>query len=388
MDAVKKAVFGLIGTGGIAQSQHLPNLTRAPHVHLKTLCDVREDVLHRMQQKYAVPHATTDYGRSLSDGEIQAVVVATREDAQARLTIEALRAGKHVYVEKPLAETSEACAAVAAAQRETGRFVAVGFNRRFAPAYRRAKEILAAEGGPWNIHYRISDEYWRWGKNYPPGVRVIHEVCHVFDILRWLTGSEAKSIYCAQSRPDDEACIVTFRSGCVASIMSSGYVTMDLPKERLEVVAEKGALTVEDFVELRTFGWAHREPVVRFAGHTHPDREFTHKYLLEAEGAAALYALRRMGWTLRNDAENPPAGEAAPDREEMRRYLGETSPHWNYMVDKGWLPAMDHFARCVLTGETPENAGAVDGLRASLLSHAAIRSRDNNEVVSLDDPGL
>lgn len=382
---MERVVFGLIGAGGIAQSQHLPNLARAPHATLKTLCDLREDVLGRMQRKYAVPQATTDHRALLSGPEIQAVVVATREDAQAALTIEALRAGKHVYVEKPLATTTEACASVVAAGRETGRFVAVGFNRRFAPAYRKAREIARAEGGVWNIHYRISDEYWRWGKSYPPGVRVIHEVCHIFDLLRWLTGSEAESIYCTQSRPDDEICVLKFRSGCVASITSSGYATMDLPKERLEVITERGALTVEDFVELRTFGFADREPVLRFAGHTHPDREFTHRYLLETEGAAALYALRRMGWALRDAAERSPTGEPSTDADEIRRYLGETAPHWNYMVDKGWLAALDHFAERILAGEIPENAGAEDGLRASLLSHAAIRSRDSNTVVMLPE---
>ena len=376
---MKRVVFGLIGAGGIAQSQHLPNLARAPHAFLKTLCDVREDVLGQMRQKYAVPHATTDYRSLLADPEIDAVVVATREDAQAPLTIEALRTGKHVYVEKPLAETSAACADVVAAQRDSGRFVAVGFNRRFAPAYRKAKEIVVAGGGAWNVHYRISDEYWRWGKGYPPGVRVIHEVCHLFDLLRWLTGSEVESVYCVASRPDDEAIVLRFRSGCVATIMSSGYATMDLPKERLEIITEKGAVTVEDFVELRTFGFADREPVLRFAGHTHPDRELTHKYLLEAEGAAALYALRRTGWRLREAVENG----AAPD-DQAARYLNDRAPHWNYMMDKGWLAAIDHFAERILANEAPENAGAEDGLRASLLCHAAIRSRDSGTVVVMN----
>lgn len=381
---MERVTFGLIGAGGIAQSQHLPNLSRAPHVVLKTVCDLRDEALRQVQQAYAVPHATTDYRDLLSDPEIQAVVVATREDRQAALTIEALRAGKHVYVEKPLAETSDECAPVVAAQKETGRFVAVGFNRRFAPAYRKAREILAAEGGPWNIHYRVSDEYWRWGKSYPPRVRVIHEVCHIFDLLRWLTDSEVESVYCVESRPDDETCVLKFRSGCVASIMSSGYATMDLPKERLEVITERGALTVEDFVELRTFGFADREPVLRFAGHTHPSHEFTHKYLFEAEGAAALYALRRIGWSLRNTVESSPQGRAAPDADEVRRYLNETGPLWNYMMNKGWLEALDHFAQCVLTDEPPENAGAEDGLRASLLCHAAIRSRDTGAVVFMN----
>ena len=378
---MEQAVFGLIGVGGIAQSQHLPNLARAPHVRLKTVCDVREDVLGEMQARYRVPCATTDYREVLADGEIAAVVVATREDAQARLTIEALGAGKHVYVEKPLANTSAECAAVVAAQRAARRHVAVGFNRRFAPAYRKAREVLERDGGPKNLHYRIADEYWRWGAGYPPRVRVIHELGHVFDILRWLTRSEVASIYVIESRADDEAYALKFESGCVATIMNSGYATMDLPKERLEAIGTKGGVTVEDFVELRTYGYRDAAAVYRFAGHTHPDREYTHKHLLEKEGASALAALRRLGWEAREAVEHPAAGEAPPDAAERERYVRERSPHWNYMVDKGWLAAMDHFARCVLTGDVPENASAEDGYRASVLSHAAIRSRDSGAVV-------
>ena len=381
---MNKAVFGLIGAGGIAQSQHLPNLARAPHVHLKTLCDLRADVLAAMQAKYAVPCSTTDHRHLLADPEIQAVVVATREDAQARLTIEALRAGKHVYVEKPLASTVVECEAVVAAQREAGRFVAVGFNRRFAPACRKAREFLNRDGGPKNIHYRIADEYWRWGAGYPPGVRVVHELGHVFDALRWLTGSEVDSIYVIASRPDDEAYALKFRSGCVATIMNSGQATMDLPKERLEAIGTRGGVTVEDFVELRSYGYRDVPPVLRFAGHSHPDREYTHKYLLEKEGAEALYALRRMGWELQYDAEHPPDA-APPDAAEREHFIRQRCPHWNYMMDKGWLWAMDHFARCVISGETPENASAADGLRASLLSHAAIRSRETGSVVMMND---
>ena len=379
-----KAVFGLIGAGGIAQSQHLPNLARAPHVRLKTLCDLRTDVLAAMQAKYSVPCSTTDYRHLLADSEIQAVVVATREDAQAPLAIEALRAGKHVYVEKPLASTAEGCAAVVAAQRDAGRFVAVGFNRRFAPAYRKAREYLGRYGGPKNIHYRIADEYWRWGAGYPPGVRVIHELGHVFDALRWLTGSEAASIYVIASRPDDEAYALKFRSGCVATIMSSGHATMDLPKERLEAISTRGGVTVEDFVELRSYGYRDLAPVMRFAGHTHPDREFIHKYLFEKEGAAALYALRRLGWELQYDAEHP-RGPAPPDAAERHEFARQRCPHWNYMMDKGWLAAIDHFAQCALSGQAPENASAEDGWRASLLSHAAIRSRETGAVVTMPE---
>ncbi len=375
---MRQAVFGLIGTGGIAQSQHLPNLTRARHARLKTICDLREDVLTAMQAKYAIPHATSDYRELLEDPEIEAVVVATKETMQAPLTIEALQAGKHVYVEKPLANTPDEVRQVVAAQEAAGKFVAVGFNRRFAPAYAKAREILWSDGGPKNVHYRISDEYWRWGRNYPPNTRIIHEVCHIFDLLRWLTGADPVSIYDLASRPDDEAILVQFASGCVATIMSSGFCTMDLPKERLEAVSELGAVIVEEFVELRAFGYREHDYLHRFAGHSHPDREYTHKHLLQRGGAAALHDLRRMGWEQRERCE---AGGEQPDRAELEDYVNHRSPHWNYMVDKGWLAAMDHFAECVLTGQTPSNASAADGLWSARMSEAAIASRDSGQVV-------
>ena len=374
-----KAVFGIIGVGGIAQSQHLPNLTRAPHAHLKTACDLRADVLAAMRDKYHIPETTADYKELLADPEVQAVVVATREDMQATLSIEALRAGKHVYVEKPLAATAEEAEAVVKAQQETGGFVAVDFNRRFAPAYRRAKELVVSDGGARNIHYRIADTYCRgWGKNYPPGVRMIHEVCHIFDILRWLADSDATSVYVVKSRDDDEIITLTFASGCIATITNSGYVTTDLPKERLEVIADEGTVVVEEFVELRAFGFPGVEPIARYAGHSHPDREYSHKHLFAKVGAEALYAMRRTAWELAHPAE----GETHPDQAERQRFLS-SGQMWNYMGDKGWLAALDHFAECVLTGAQPLNAQARDGLAASRLSHAAIQSRDSGQVVRL-----
>lgn len=386
MSAVKQSVFGIIGVGGIAQSQHLPNLTRAPHVRLKTACDLREDVLQEMQRKYDVPHAESDHEKLLADPEIEAVVVATREDMQAKLAIEALDAGKHVYVEKPLAETPEQIAAVVDAEKRSGKHACVGFNRRMAPAYRKAKEVIDSDGGAKNIHYRIADEYWRWGKRNPPGVRVIHEVCHIFDILRWFTNSDPVSVYCVDSRPDDEIFTLKFESGCVASIMNSAFVTMDLPKERIELVSELGAVTVEEFVECRTHGYANFDNIYRFVGHSHPDQDLTHKYLLEKDGANALYALRRMGWETRErHAKDGGAGDL--DGAELDLFVSKRCPHWNYMVDKGWLTAVDHFAQCIQSGERPKLATAEDGWWSSALSSAAIKSRESGEVVKVRGPG-
>lgn len=379
--SVPRVNAALVGCGGIARSQHLPNLTRAPNLSLQAVCDVNRAAAESAARDYHVPRVADSFEAVLTDPAIALVVVATKEDFQVPLTCQALAAGKHVYVEKPLAATPEDCARVVAAQAASGKLVQVGFNRRFAPACREAKRILAKRGGATNLYFRISDEYWNWGKGNPPGVRVIHEVCHVFDLLRWLTGSDAESIYCACARPDDEVYTLKFRSGAVATIMNSGEVTCDLPKERLEIVTrEPGALVMEEYVELRTFGCKDEPPVFRFAGHTHPESEFTHKLLFAQLGAPALEAFRRMRWELRNQEE---AGQLDPNNAELRQFMTRSFPHVNYLVDKGWRAAVEHLADCILGRATFDGAGPRDALAASQLAAAAIRSRESGEVVRL-----
>ncbi len=382
---MKKATIGLIGAGGIAQSQHIPNLLKAPHTFLKTICDVERQKLQKVRTDYSIPHETTGFLLVLADPEIDAVVVATKADAQADITMAALKAGKHVYVEKPLAETVESCERVVDVQKKSGKHVAVGFNRRFAPAYVQAREILHRHGGPKSIYYRISDELWLWGKGLlEPGTRYIHEVCHVFDVLRWLTDSDVTSIYCVQARPDEDIAVLEFSSGCIATILSSGYATMDMTKERLEVIAgDKGGVIVEEFVELRTYGFNDCQPVYRYPGHTHPKGEFLYRYLFEKGGAAALYDVRRTGWELREKAKTLNDEQPPIDRREILS-MDRVAPSWNYMVDKGWVWAIDHFAESILTGQTPRNATARDGLQAALLAQAAIQSRDTHSVVHLE----
>lgn len=371
----------LIGCGGIAQSQHLPNLSRAANIRLKTVCDVNADAVAVARQTYGVPHGTTQSGEVFVDPEIDLVVVATKEDFQVPLTCAALAAGKHVYVEKPLASTPAECEQVIAARAASGKLVHVGFNRRFAPACRDIARILQKRGGATNIYARISDAYWDWGKSNPPGIRVIHEVCHVFDLLRWLTGAEAESVYCACGRPDDEIYTLKFKSGCVATIMNSGQVTWDLPKELLEIVTrEFGALVLEEFVELKTYGCTDEPAQTNYAGHTHPGSEFTHKPMFEKLGATALEAFRRMRWEMRLKRE---AGELDAGDAELRRFMDESFPHVNYLVDKGWRAALEHTADCILGQASFDGAGPEDALAASQLAEAAIRSRESGEVVRL-----
>ncbi|HUV38617.1 MAG TPA: Gfo/Idh/MocA family oxidoreductase [Planctomycetota bacterium] len=381
---MKQAVLGLIGAGYLANAQHLPNLMFTPHARLKTVCDLNGEAARAAAEKFHIPCVETDARKVFADPEIDGVVIVTREDQHAPLAIAALEAGKHVYVEKPLADTRENCRKVVDAETRTGKRVAVGFNRRYAPALRKAREIVEAHGGPHNVHYRMADSYhYTWGKNYPPGVRLFHETCHIFDLFRWFTRSEPESIYCVDSRPDDEIIVVRMKSGCVCSILSSGYASIDTPKEAMEVVADRGMLMMEHFVEMHTYGWTDAEDTYRFKGHAHPDLDTIYRWVFEDLGADAFRSFHRHWTRMVWQPERNPADD--PVDVNLAKHFKDTHDHaTGYHVDKGWVQALDHFAECMITGEKPDTATARDGLIAELMGEACKRSRDARQPVTCD----
>jgi predicted dehydrogenase len=366
--------FGVIGAGALAMNQHIPNLMRTHHAVLHAVCDLNKQRLDLVSDKYDVGYTTTDYQQLLDDPSIDVILIATAADGHLSLTLEALSAGKHVYVEKPLAETADECAQVIQAQKQADRHVAIGFNRRMAPALRLAKDIANHHGGVKHIHYRVSDAYWSWGAHYPKRTRIVHEVCHMFDLVRYLTGSNPNTVYCMEARADDETVCIRFDSGCVASIMSSGYATVDMPKESMDMMVELGSVIMTDFVELRTFGLEGYESVYRFAGHTHPDRDHVHRSLFAKQGAGALLDIRRAYYE---------AG--LQETPENKHYLEHHAPLINYMVNKGWLEAVDHFAWSIQQGHQPETASPVDAWWAAQITEAVMQSRETGMPVALSD---
>ena len=375
----KKVRFALIGAGQLARNQHLPNLMRSENIELAAVCDLSEEVREIVKNEFAPScPIISDHRAVLEDPTIEAVVIATREDSHVPLTLEALAAGKHVYVEKPLAETAEDCRKATEAQQKAGKIVAVGMNRRMAPAYQKAKALLDANGGAKNLYYRIADEYAiTWGKKYP-GQRIFHELCHIFDILRFFTESEVESVYCASGRVDEEQVILRFRSGATAGIMSSGYVWRDLPKEHLEAIAEKGALTVEDFVTLRQFALSETEPVVQhFAGHVHPNYEQLYGEIFEDVGEEAMYSLRRrIGKHIRNTIKGV-------DVEKAEEYINR-SFCTNYLVDKGWQQSLDDLAAAIRDNRPYRGASVMDAYRAAQITEAVYKSRETGDLVKLE----
>jgi predicted dehydrogenase len=382
----KKAKLAVIGCGGLAQSQHLPNLFKIDNAELVAICDMFQENLDKVGDYYGIERRELDHKKILADPEIDGVLIVTREDSHVPLTIEALAAGKHVYVEKPLAETADECAKVVEAQEKSGKIVAIGMNRRMAPAYQYAKKLLWNQSGPKNMFYRIADSYSiDWGKAFGAGQRIVHEVCHIFDILRFFADSEVKSVYCVSSRPDDETIVLQFESGTVATIMSSGYVNSEMPKEHFEAIGEIGGLTVDDFAEVTQYSLDASEPdTKKFAGHSHPAGDQIHEYLVEELGAEGMKAVRRVSWrALERIKKLEKEGGTNTAEYQRLKYFEQQMPLRNYFINKGWRDAVEDFAEAILTKRDFAGAKVIDGFQAAKITEAAIKSRETGTIVYL-----
>lgn len=188
---------GFIGFGNYAKSVLLPALKKAGNERLTTVVTSTGLSAHDAAERQGFAHAATEPQAVLGDADTDCVFVATRHDSHARLTVEALKAGKHVFVEKPLALTIDQLAEVQAAASAARGVLTVGFNRRFAPMMVEAKVALANRGGPIAMHYRINaghvpGDSWLHGSE--GGGRIAGEACHFVDALTFLAGGPPVAI--------------------------------------------------------------------------------------------------------------------------------------------------------------------------------------------------
>jgi len=142
-----KVRVGLLGVGGIAQIAHMPALRKAANIEWVAVCDQDADLARRFGDRYGVGKVYGSLADLLADEEVEAILNATRHEHHADTVIPALEAGKHVLVEKPLAESVADCEAILAAVERTGCKLQMGCMKRHDPAIRRAKEFIDEQMG-------------------------------------------------------------------------------------------------------------------------------------------------------------------------------------------------------------------------------------------------
>lgn len=368
---------GIVGAGNFARRQHLPNLARIPEARIAAICDRDKALAHDLADRYGADLVTTEARRLFDDPGIPAVVIAVRDDLQVPLAMEAVRAGKSVYVEKPFPVSEEQAIRIRETCDRSGLHLAVGFNKRFAPAYRRAREVMNRHGGPRNMHFRMTDDAWRWAHGYPPGHLLSLDVCHFMDLARWFTEAEIESVYCVSPRPEDDSLLVRMTDGSAISIMFSGHGTMDMPKERFDAICERGGVSAVDYAELRTYGFRDEPPLTTFAGHIADEGEYAHRIIIEREGARGLDILRRSAWELREGLD-PSLDRSSPYAEQARAYVERTIP--NFLRAQGWIESIREFCIAVRDGTPGGHAGPLDALAANQATAAAAVSRETGKI--------
>lgn len=271
---------GLIGAGGFAKGMHLPNLAELrSEFRLRAVASRTGHNATATGKRYGADYATTDYRELLADQDIDAVIVTTRHDSHGRIALEALRAGKHVLLEKPLALTEEELRQIEdfyANAKGPQPVLLTGFNRRFSSYAQRIAARVAGRSNPMILNYRMNAGYIpldHWVHGPEGGGRNRGEACHIYDLFTFLANAEVREVQARAIVPatnyygasDNFVTIVTFADGSVATLTYTALGATDYPKEQLEVFVDGTVIALDDYRSLTVAGGKEKPLATRAA---------------------------------------------------------------------------------------------------------------------------
>lgn len=257
-------VVGIIGAGNFTSAMILPCLKRnsAKIKYISSSTGLTGTVLAK---KYNVSNSTTENDIIFKDEEVDLVLITTRHNSHAALTIEALRSGKNVFIEKPLALNKEELEKVIEVYKQSGKTLTVGFNRRFAPLAVEMRKALGTASTPMNIVATmnagfIPSKVWIHDMEVGGG-RIIGEACHFIDLITYLTGSKVKSV-CMNSlgtqpeeNTDNASILLKYENGTNAVINYFANGSKSYAKERIEVYHQERTLVLDNWRKLKGYGF-------------------------------------------------------------------------------------------------------------------------------------
>jgi predicted dehydrogenase/threonine dehydrogenase-like Zn-dependent dehydrogenase len=280
--------LAVIGAGNFAAAVHLPNLARLSDTYyLRAVVSASGSKAKATAERFGADYASTSYEDVLRDSAIDAVLITTRHNLHAQIAAQAAEAGKAILLEKPMATTQADLDMLTGVLERTKVPFMVGFNRRFSPAARRAKELLFDRPTPLMLLYRVNAGHLpadHWVRGSEGGGRIIGEACHMVDLFQFLVGSPVIGISSeflgTPSGPGDQAdeAVITlqYRDGSVASLAYTALGASELPKEYVEMHFAGKTLIINDYSSLIVYGAKHRgwSSSVQDKGHLHELVEF------------------------------------------------------------------------------------------------------------------
>jgi polar amino acid transport system substrate-binding protein len=252
--------IGLVGAGAFARSVLLPALARIPSAQLVGVASSTGPKAKQTAARWGFRYCTGDYRELLDDEAVGAVIIATPHHLHAGQVVEAMRAGKDVFVEKPLALAADQLQEVVAAREETGRRIMVGFNRRFSRAAQVVREFLSDVSGPLAAHYRVNAGpapagHWLTDPDRGGG-RVLGEVCHFIDFVQFLGRNPVVQVSARQLFDDSDSVevLVELADGSHGSILYVAEGSAAFSKERIECFGGGKAAVIDDFRRVELAG--------------------------------------------------------------------------------------------------------------------------------------
>ncbi len=255
--------LGVLGAGLYANATLLPALKKVDGIELVGIASAGGVHAQHSGKKFGFAYATSSDDEILDNPQINTVAILTRHDSHADLVVKALRAGKHVFVEKPLAVTSEQLSVISDQLLKTDHcLLMTGFNRRFAPLAQSLSSFLSPRNEPIYAHYRVNAGYIplnHWVHDPAQGGgRIIGEGCHFIDFITFLVGAAPVSVSATalpdggKYREDNLSMTFTFPDGSVGVVDYLANGDKSFPKERVEVFCGGRIAVLDDFRELVT----------------------------------------------------------------------------------------------------------------------------------------
>ena len=259
----------LVGAGNLARWVHLPIIQKARGLTLRAVCSTSGVRALSYAKRFGANYCCSEYEEILHDPDVDVVFILTRNQHHAAQAAAALEAGKHVFVEKPMALTAPECRLLEDAVRSSGKQLTVGFNRRFAPFYAEQKRRLQGRTAPVVVSCRvnspgISGSYWM--ADPAIGGAILGEACHFVDLMYWLVESEpvtvsAFALPADRPHPVGENNVVAsfrFADGSVGHLTYCTIGSRTSGGERVEVFGDGFGVATEDFARLDVRGTVRR----------------------------------------------------------------------------------------------------------------------------------
>ena len=254
--------LGVIGAGLFANAILLPAIKKAGDIELVGIASSGGLHAQHSGKKFGFKYATSEDDEILNDPNINTVAILTRHDSHTDLVVKALKEGKHVFVEKPLAINSAQLSVISAQLKANSQsLLTVGFNRRFAPLAQQLKSSIVNRQSSLYVHYRINAgpiplNHWTQDPEIGGG-RIIGEACHFIDFIIFLVGDVPSSVTAhalpdnGKYREDNVSMTFTFPDGSIGIVDYLANGDKSFPKERVEVFCGGQIAVLDDFVSLQ-----------------------------------------------------------------------------------------------------------------------------------------